>query len=139
MQVKITIKNYRCFSDSNPARIVIRNGFTAFIGINNSGKSSLLKFFYEFRNMFISLSNLTNFKNSLNGQSQNFDFPREVSDLQEVFCNTSNRDLEVHFEFISEENENKYKSTQIFLLFVQKIGRIFCEGRYMSDESRGKS
>src|SRR6266702_3463896 len=56
MEIELTIKNYRCFSDEKPARILIKPGFTAFLGINNSGKSSLLKFFYEFRNLFQQLS-----------------------------------------------------------------------------------
>src|SRR5256885_1292987 len=56
MNIELTIKNYRCFSDEKPARISIRPGFTAFLGINNSGKSSLLRFFYEFRDLFSKLS-----------------------------------------------------------------------------------
>ncbi len=43
MDLEITIKNYRCFSDEKPARLVLRKGFPAFVGVNNSGKSSLLK------------------------------------------------------------------------------------------------
>ncbi len=52
MQVDLVIKNYRCFPDYHPARISIRTGYTAFVGVNNSGKSSLLKFLYEFRPLF---------------------------------------------------------------------------------------
>jgi AAA15 family ATPase/GTPase len=44
MQIDLTVKNYRCFPDSEPLRIAIRPGFTAFVGVNNSGKSSALKF-----------------------------------------------------------------------------------------------
>jgi AAA15 family ATPase/GTPase len=51
----ITIKNYRCFHESDPLRIRIQPGFTALLGANNSGKSALLRFFYEFRNLFESL------------------------------------------------------------------------------------
>jgi len=58
MDAELTIKNYRCFPDSRPARIVVRDGFTAFLGVNNSGKSSLLRFFYEFRRLFHSLSEI---------------------------------------------------------------------------------
>jgi len=52
MDAELTIKNYRCFPDSRHARIVVRDVFTAILGVNNSGKSSLLKFFYEFRYLF---------------------------------------------------------------------------------------
>ena len=48
LDVEIRIKNYRCFGDE-PTILRIRDGFTAFVGINNSGKSSLLRFLYEIR------------------------------------------------------------------------------------------
>ena len=56
MQIDLTIKNYRCFADLSPARITIQPGFTGFLGANNSGKSTILKFFYEFRALFRLLS-----------------------------------------------------------------------------------
>src|SRR6266699_782491 len=104
MEIELTIKNYRCFSDEKPARILIKPGFTAFLGINNSGKSSLLRFFYEFRNLFNILSSTnivytsnelqrTALVNSLYGGYQNFTFPDEIMDKEEVFCNANNRDL----------------------------------------------
>lgn len=49
MHIELTLKNYRCSPDARPMRISLGGGPTAFIGVNNSGKSSLLKFFYEFR------------------------------------------------------------------------------------------
>src|SRR6266566_645883 len=55
MQIDVTLKNYRCFSDERPARFAIRKGFTAFVGANNSGKSTLVRFLYEFRNLFTNL------------------------------------------------------------------------------------
>ena len=61
MEVELTLKNYRCFSDENPVCISIRNGFTALVGVNNSGKSSLLRFFYEFRDLLAQLSTLQEF------------------------------------------------------------------------------
>jgi predicted ATP-dependent endonuclease of OLD family len=44
-RIRLTIKNYRCFEDSHPLVIEFASDFTAFIGPNNSGKSSCLKFF----------------------------------------------------------------------------------------------
>ena len=38
---RITLKNYRGFSDEEPGRFEIGNGFTALVGPNNSGKSTL--------------------------------------------------------------------------------------------------
>ncbi|MBD2017106.1 AAA family ATPase [Microcoleus sp. FACHB-53] len=102
MQVEITIKNYRCFSDSKPAHIILRKGFTAFIGVNNSGKSSLLKFFYEFRSLFQLLSspNNNNFIEALRGNPQSFNFASSVLDIEEVFNNTNNRNLEIQLRFV---------------------------------------
>ena len=70
MRIEITLKNYRCFSDEKPATFVIGNGFTAFIGVNNSGKSSLLRFFYEFRHFFASLGHIGNLISIMNGTYQ---------------------------------------------------------------------
>jgi predicted ATPase len=101
MEVLITIKNYRCFSDSNPARIKIRKGFTAFIGMNNSGKSTLLKFFYEFRHLFDLLSDPNNFiqiiyRNPILLRLQG------VLDNQEIYCNDNDRPININLQFLSE-------------------------------------
>jgi hypothetical protein len=49
MRIELVLKNYRCFPDSSPARLVIQDDWVAFVGVNNPGKSALLRFFYEFR------------------------------------------------------------------------------------------
>ncbi len=114
MQVEITIKNYRCFSDSKPARIVLRKGFTAFVGVNNSGKSSLLKFFYEFRNLFQYLSYPdNNFIETLKGNSQEFTLPSSIFDPEEVFCNANSRDIEIQLKLLpsDETTQRQYVLT----------------------------
>jgi len=107
MQVELTLKNYRCFSDAKPARISIQNGFTAFVGVNNSGKSSLLRFFYEFRDLFNQLSQPDVLRQALQGSTRAFNFGASVLDLEEVFCNTNNRDLEIHFAFTAESGSKQ--------------------------------
>ncbi len=112
MDIELTIKNYRCFSDDKPARIDIKPGFTAFLGINNSGKSSLLRFFYEFRHLFRMLSSTgivssvnqfqrTALVECLNGSYQNFSFPSEILDVEEVFCNANDRNMQIQLRFTS--------------------------------------
>ena len=59
MHAELTIKNYRCFPDAKPARLILKSGFTAVVGPNNSGKSSLLRFFYELRGLFSGLAGLS--------------------------------------------------------------------------------
>jgi len=57
MEIKFTIQNYRCFGDK-PIEFVLKRGITAFIGANNSGKSTLLRFFFECRPLFAAMSNI---------------------------------------------------------------------------------
>lgn len=49
MLAKITLKNFRCFSDEEPVVFELTDGFTALIGPNNSGKSSLLRWPHELK------------------------------------------------------------------------------------------
>ena len=111
MDIELTIKNYRCFSDAHPAHIIIKQGFTAFLGINNSGKSSILKFFYEFRNLFARLSSTgivessnnwqrTALVSSLNNTYQNFSVPSEITDQSELFYNLNNRDISIQMRLL---------------------------------------
>src|SRR5579859_6577790 len=93
MKLEITIKNYRCFSDEKPVKLVLDNGFVALVGVNNSGKSSLLRFFYEFRLLFTNLTNVNYLIMILQGQA-GISFSGVV-DQAEVFCNSNDRDMSV--------------------------------------------
>ncbi|MBI4506827.1 MAG: AAA family ATPase, partial [Chloroflexi bacterium] len=105
MDVDIEIKNYRCFGDPRPARLTLDRGFTAFVGANNSGKSSLLKFFYEFRDLFALLSQPTgNFSQALTGTPNPFRIQSTVVDHNEIFHNQNDRDLEVCIRFTPRED-----------------------------------
>ena len=52
MNLHISIANYRCFGNKQPAEFILGPGLTAVVGINNAGKSALLRFFWEFRALF---------------------------------------------------------------------------------------
>ncbi len=97
MEIDVTVKNYRCFSDERPLRLTFRSGFTAFLGVNNAGKSSALKFFYEFRGLFQELTNPNAVMNA-GRDSQGFNY-RDVLDTNEVFHFGNNRGIEITFEF----------------------------------------
>src|SRR6476469_7012363 len=99
MQVEITIKNYRCFPDTNPLHIEIREGFTAFVGVNNSGKSSILRFFYEFRGLFQVMGDVSQFLSLSRGQQHTFGLPQSVKDVRELFSDSNDRDLTIEFKF----------------------------------------
>lgn len=96
----ITIKNYRCFPDQKPVRISMREGFTALVGVNNSGKSSLLKLFYELRNLFAGISRSTDdfLQAILQGGRLAFSPADSVRDIEELFCNANSRDITLEFK-----------------------------------------
>ncbi len=97
--IDVVIKNYRCFPDSEPARLSIRPGFTAFVGANNVGKSSLLRFFYEFRGLFSQLAQHGTpvMQHAWSGP-QGFGELQDVGDQSEVFSDRNERDIEIELE-----------------------------------------
>jgi len=103
MHVDVTLKNYRCFSDEKPARFTIRKGLTAFVGANNSGKSTLVRFLYEFRNLFLNLNGMLPTLLGRPGNLVSFNLPESVRDVNELFHNGNNRELEIALDFSWEE------------------------------------
>jgi ABC-type multidrug transport system ATPase subunit len=97
MDVDITIKNYRCFPDSKPAKIELRSGLTAFIGANNSGKSTLLKMFFELRSIFEHLSDQKNFLQALQREAS-FALKPPVTDVRELFHHGIDRAITIQFQ-----------------------------------------
>ncbi|MGT2473675.1 hypothetical protein [Paraburkholderia terrae] len=93
---QFVVKNYRCFSDENPARFVISRGMICFIGVNNSGKSALLKFFQEFRNVWTSAGAYVG-----GGQAPAFGTQfQHVLDQSEVFCDQNDRPLSIEITIL---------------------------------------
>lgn len=108
MDIEITLKNYRCFPDSKPARINLRDGFTSFVGVNNSGKSSLLKFFYELRQLFQQWTpNNHALLQPLQGQLSSFSLVPTVFDVDELFANTNNRDMQIEIRLPLVQGQSK--------------------------------
>jgi ABC-type Na+ transport system ATPase subunit NatA len=104
MKITITLKNYRCFSDSKPAVIILQDGITAFVGANNAGKSTVLRFFYEWRPLFKALhDNPTGYV----GRSDRTVEWHGVADTDQVFCKDNDRDivLEIRPEGIMEDSD----------------------------------
>jgi ABC-type cobalamin/Fe3+-siderophores transport system ATPase subunit len=98
-EIEITLKNYRCFPDTSPAKITLRDGFTSFVGVNNAGKSSLLKFFYEFRPIFQSLAPYSGtLLEVLQGRFAAYNPVATVFDQAELFSNTNTRDMEIEIK-----------------------------------------
>jgi hypothetical protein len=96
MQIDVTLKNYRAFPIDRPAQISLkRKGFTALVGPNSAGKSSLLRFFYEFRPLFQELgSDDSALLNLLSGATRGVSLAG-VADPIAVFTAGNEHDLEI--------------------------------------------
>ncbi len=95
--MKITLRNYRAFDDSNPVEWTLADDFRAFVGINNAGKSSLLRVFYEIRQTLeLMSSDSGSAQNLIMGRTEAVSF-RGVADPNEVFCNRNQRDMSMRF------------------------------------------
>lgn len=100
---RITLKNYRGFTDESPARFEIGPGLTALVGPNNTGKSSLKLFFYEMRDLFLvflrDAHNNPNLLTAVSGGAVGVNYPG-VSDVQEIFNNRTGRGITIEIDVI---------------------------------------
>jgi predicted ATPase len=101
LEFDLTISNYRCFSREKPATIHFKPGFTSFVGVNNAGKSALLRFLFEFRQVFATI--VTNWQSVVNWAGTHnvmpFDFPVGDRDMEELFCSENNGPLSIEITF----------------------------------------
>lgn len=97
MSLTITVRNYRRFPSGNPLRLELSPGNTAFVGINNSGKSSALRFFYEFRELFRTLATWQpqHVHASLVNPHAAFGAADSVHDIDELFSDSTTEDLRI--------------------------------------------
>ena len=96
MEINLKIENYRCFPTASPASLRLTKGFSAFVGVNNSGKSSLLKFFYELRPAFLSMGTDKNVMTQLfSGAEAQMQTPPEIADRDEMFFNGNRDDIQI--------------------------------------------
>lgn len=100
--MEIELKNFRAFDDSEPARWKLRDGFVAFVGLNNSGKSSLLRFFHEARPAFKLFERPAEREGIFRGSPGSVGF-QSVADVEEVFCNRNSRDMTATFSLQPDE------------------------------------
>jgi len=73
LDADLTIKNFRCFADSNPVQLSLKSGVTALVGPNNAGKSSLLRMFFELRQLFGRIPDSRSRQEWLRGNKQTID------------------------------------------------------------------
>ena len=134
MHGKLILRNYRCFDWDNPAILEFGNGFTAYVGSNNSGKSAALRSVYELRSIFASIhaalhpggncqcnvgplgtQDVAELAND--SDSEKFQFTIEISDPINISAPNSEKDWhakEVSFEYFTQ-------STKLFLKQVRAV------------------
>ncbi len=135
MNIDITLKNYRCFQDTSPARITLRKGFTGFVGINNSGKSSLLRFFHDFRPLLGSIAQQHVIIEGLKGRHGKLDL-YSISDADELFCNANTRDLEIDFCFSGLEGSPSHIVPKNLNIVILREGKTWFPRVIMSDGTK---
>jgi ABC-type multidrug transport system ATPase subunit len=90
----ITISNYRCFSVEQPARLEVRPRILALVGPNNAGKSTLLRFFFEFRPLFTALADEQSIRNISSGALQGLQLAA-LGDPLEIFNNSNGLPVQI--------------------------------------------
>jgi ABC-type cobalamin/Fe3+-siderophores transport system ATPase subunit len=98
MVLTIELRNYRAFDDAHSVTWRLQDGFTAFVGVNNSGKSSLLRFLHEMRSPLTVLDQLGQGTTQamLSGSPQPVSI-RSVADVPEILCNRNGRNMSARF------------------------------------------
>ncbi|MBL8822167.1 MAG: AAA family ATPase [Planctomycetia bacterium] len=99
MQIDVTLKNYRCFPDRYPAKFSLREGtWSAFLGVNNVGKSAVFRFLYEMRNRYDQLKNQASLLQSLKKKNLDGGY-LNLRDPSEIFHDQNERDISCEFQF----------------------------------------
>jgi len=105
MKIFLTIKNYRCFVQ--PIKIEIMKDFTAFVGANNAGKSAIMRFILEFRNLFKLIGGMNEWDDFLRSlRYDNVTFGAiHVLDNEEIFSNLNSDGVDIMFDFVYDKDE----------------------------------
>lgn len=107
MKLSITLQGYRNFLE--PVTISIGDGNIALIGPNNSGKSNLFRFIYEYRNQFASLPSLVGRDIQLN--------PNGVKDYKEYVPRSKPMPLKCVFKI-----EDSVKLNALIEVEIESVG-----------------
>ena len=92
--ITIQLRNYRSIPYNNPIKFEVGEGITVITGINNVGKSNLLKFFYEFKTSITS-------DNAIINSDVSFQSGVLFSNLKNQ--NSDKNNIEIKFSYNSHE------------------------------------
>lgn len=140
----LTLFNYRCFGDT-PVKFPLQNGFIAYLGLNNVGKSCLFRFLYEFRKFLSTLGETQNFRKHAKGMGVGV--PDGTHSIADVFCVSNDRPMFVKIE-INNANAGDLRAIEFEVqrdgtaqtLFNGRSfenGRISVEGDKLLDRTDG--
>jgi energy-coupling factor transporter ATP-binding protein EcfA2 len=88
LHATISLFNYRCFGDKLPGTLELRPGFSAMVGPNNAGKSTLLRAIRELKPVLVSLRDSNILANLAKGSPHGFNYT-DVEDVAEIFCDAT--------------------------------------------------
>ncbi|MBZ5648756.1 MAG: AAA family ATPase [Acidobacteriia bacterium] len=143
MATDLRISNYRCFSSRKPLDIRLDAGFKAYVGLNNSGKSTILKFFHDFRHIFSLFAiNTDEFRSALVGNELAFPQPAAVLDLEEIFFNENDEDLSIEValsnvadgDTVTKATINLSRATRRYTVTFSRSGAVI-QGQQMKKEN----
>lgn len=105
--MKVSISNYRNIPSDTSIKFELKDGVTFILGVNNIGKSNLLKFFYDFKSAWYSI--IQKLKSPHYGSDIHFDFhSRQTFDHlinqnstkgNEIRCELSYENIQVEINF----------------------------------------
>lgn len=143
--MKITAKNYRCYSEKNPLRIVFAEGITSIVGVNNAGKSTIFRLIYELRNLWEMLSRkdislLRNPNNAIN-------ISLSLAEPFKIFCEQNNNELSVEICLMNSTlvdiPDQHWVHRAVFIASRENVNnwnvRLYYDGDKLLDISRLKN
>jgi ABC-type cobalamin/Fe3+-siderophores transport system ATPase subunit len=126
MNFDFTIKNYRCFDISNPLHFQLTGGFHSLIGRNNAGKSALLRFFFEYRNVWRAFRNPHDLCQLLFGRRSIA--LNGINDPASIFCDNNRQDIHIEIGFPLAQSKGievkiqQFRDTAEFLFSIYRDG-----------------
>lgn len=122
----MTVRNYRCFAQDG-ATLSLRHEFTGIVGLNNSGKSTILRVLYEIRPITQQLSLETPGSGNLSqmlmrlGRSLDSQIALQILPGERIESSFSDREPRVSFSF---EHDQTNRGSIIDLTLIFRAGSV---------------